>query len=85
MSKPWSKVSRLTFHRQQVRKTKRGSKARLVAAWNFFTAMAAAAEPTVPGATKTAIETAHDELIKQAEALAARVPAERLERGGARR
>lgn len=85
MSKPWSKVSRLTWHRQQIRKAPKGSKERLVRAYDFFGAMAAAANKTRPGSTKDAINRATDALIKEAEALAALVPTERLERGGFRR
>lgn len=85
MSRPWSKVSRLTWHRQQIRKAPKGSKERLIRAYAFFGAMAAAAQKTRPGSTKDAIQRIADELIKEAEALAALVPAERLERGGAHR
>lgn len=85
MSKSWAKTSRRTFHRQQVRKAKRGSKARLVAAWNFYTAMVATAQGSLPGSTQKSVESITEALIEQAEALAERVPAEKLERGGARR
>lgn len=85
MSKPWSKVSRLTWHRQQIRKAPKGSKERLIRAYAFFGAMAAAAQNTRPGTTKDAMERAASALIKEAEALAALVPADRLERGGFRR
>lgn len=85
MSKPWSKVSRLTWHRQQIRRTQKGSKERLHSAYAFFGSMAAAAQKTRPGSTKDAINRATEALIKEAEALAALVPAERLERGGFRR
>jgi hypothetical protein len=84
MSKPWGKASRRTFHRQQVRKAKRDSKARLVAAWNFYTAMVASAQGSHPGSTQKSVEAITESLIEQAEALAARVPAQKLERGGAR-
>jgi hypothetical protein len=84
MSKPWSKVSRLTFHRREIRAAKKPD-LKLVKAWNFFTAMARAAQETHPGSTKRAIDDVTKTLIEQGEALAARVPAERLERGGARR
>lgn len=84
MSKPWGKVSRLTHWRRRVRRAKTPEE-RLNEAYNFLRAMAASARDDRPGSVKTALERAANTLISEAEALAERLPTERLERGGARR
>jgi hypothetical protein len=84
MSKPWGKVSRRTYWRGQVRRAKTPEE-RLERSFNFLRAMSAAAKTTRPGSAKDALDRAAKTLEAEAEALADRVPADRLERGGARR
>lgn len=82
--RPGRRVTRLQYWRRRLRGEK-DPLARLAHASEFFRAIAAAGDRTIPQTAQKAVADMTDRLIEDAEALAKKIPADELEKGGARR
>ena len=82
--RPGRRVSRVQYWKRRIRQA-RDPLDRLAYAYEFFRAMSVEGQRTIPTPTTLAIKAIADDLIREAERLAASIPATELEKGGRRR